>query len=264
MGRLHSEYSVEHTREQEGPQDLVPPSPGDETPPEVDEGEEAVEPNEMGEVPAVPMLNPEDVGLVLRHGQVINSFSTGDGSRFDELMKGGQNRLDQGEYFWAEKRFDRALRLTPGHPLASAGLAHSQIGAGLHLTAALTLKTLMGFQPEMIDVRYAPDLLPRQADLDREIKQLQAKLADPATADAAELGFLLAYIGHQTERPELIREGLDAMKRANGDPAFVDLLQRVWLRLRLVATPLLSLLLLLPLFLPSLFSLSSSSLRPTR
>ncbi len=172
-------------------------------------------------------LNFEDVGLVLRHGERVESLASGNQTRFDELMLAGQNKLGTGEYFWAEKRFGRALRFTPGHPLATAGLAHSQIGAGLNLTAALTLKSLLGFQPEMIDVVYDKKLLPKMKDLQKAIEFCQARIDEDQDID--DFGFMLAYLGHQLDRPELIREGLNAMSRANQDLVFLDILTRVWL-----------------------------------
>ena len=201
-----------------GPDLPMPVKPDDAIPGEIDETGEPIDSRE---------LNYDNVGIILKHGQRVDSLATGDQSRFDELMKAGQSKLKEGEYFWAEKRFGRALRFTPGHPLATAGLAHSQIGAGLHLTSALTLKSLLGFQPEMIDVVYDPSLLPKMSDLETTIKELDERIARDEDLD--DYGFLLAYIGHQLDRPDLIRRGLNAMSRANQDLVFTDLLTRIWL-----------------------------------
>ena len=203
---------------EEGQELPVPPKPDDRLPGEIEDSNESADENP---------LNFDDVGLVLRHGERVESMATGNQTRFDELMLAGQNKLMTGEYFWAERRFGRALRFTPGHPLATAGLAHSQIGAGLNLTAALTLKSLLGFQPEMIDVVYDPALLPKMEDLEKAIEFCQARIDEDRDLD--DFGFLLAYIGHQLDRPELIREGLDAMSRANQDLVFLDILTRVWM-----------------------------------
>ncbi|MCH2152937.1 MAG: hypothetical protein MK089_06305 [Phycisphaerales bacterium] len=201
-----------------GPDSLIQNPQEPATPKDVDED---------GSVNTKRVINYQDMGMVLRHGQRVNSLSTGDNTRFEELMKAGQTLLDEGKYFWSEKRFARALRFIPGHPLATAGLAHSQIGAGLNLTAALTLKSLLGFQPEMIDVVYDPTLLPAEADIERSINDLQRRLAQDENID--DYGFLLAYIGHQLDRPELIKQGLDAMKKASQDLVLTDLLRSVWL-----------------------------------
>ena len=201
-----------------GPDLPLPETPDDRLPGEVDETGKPVEERE---------LNYDNVGIILKHGQRVDSLATGDQSRFDELMKAGQSKLKDGEYFWAEKRFGRALRFTPGHPLATAGLAHSQMGAGLHLTAALTLKSLLGFQPEMIDVVYDLSLLPDRSDLENTIREISQRI--DREEDLDDYGFLLAYIGHQLDQPDLIRRGLNAMNRANQDLVFTDLLTRIWL-----------------------------------
>jgi len=168
----------------------------------------------------------KDYGLLLRHGQRVEALATGDGSRFDDLLMAGSQKLAAEDYFWAERRFNRALRFIPGHPLATAGLGHSQLGAGLYLSSALTLQTLLGFQPEMIDVRYDPALLPSQADLDRAVSTMADRLRGDRDLDR--YGFLLAYIGHQIDRQDLVREGLDAMLRGGADKELTALLEEIW------------------------------------
>ncbi len=221
LDRMAEIESLDEEMDQElesGPDLPIPPKPEERIPGQIDDSNSDEDTNP---------LNFDDVGLVLRHGERVDSLASGNRTRFDELMLAGQNKLKSGEYFWAEKRFGRALRFTPGHPLATAGLAHSQIGAGLNLTAALTLKSLLGFQPEMIDVVYDPSLLPRMEDLEDAIDFCQARIDEDQDLD--DFGFLLAYLGHQLDRPELIREGLNAMSRANQDLVFLDILTRVWL-----------------------------------
>lgn len=168
----------------------------------------------------------EDYGLILRHGQRIESFDSGGRGRFNDLIAAAEQRLKQGDYFWAERRFNRALRFIPGHPLATAGMGHAQIGASLYLSAALTLQSLLAFQPEMIDVQYAEDLLPAQEDLHRAISILTARIQGDVDLDR--YGFLLAYIGHQLDRQDLVQAGLDAMRRGGGDPSLTQLLSEVW------------------------------------
>ncbi len=177
-------------------------------------------------VDRLPPMKWKDYGLVLRHGQKLDAFATKDGSRFDDLLMAGSQKLAAEDYFWAERRFNRALWFVPGHPLATAGLGHAQLGAGLYLSSALTLQTLLAFQPEMIDVMYDDELLPAQEDMDRAISTLAARLRGDRDLDR--YGFLLAYIGHQLNRPQLIREGLDAMRRGDADREFRLLLEEVW------------------------------------
>ena len=96
----------------------------------------------------------------------------------------------------------------------------------MYLSSALTLQTLLAFQPEMIDVQYAEHLLPAPADMDRAISILTGRIRREADLDR--YGFLLAYIGHQLGRPSLVTAGLEAMRKANADKSFVDILEQVW------------------------------------
>ena len=171
-------------------------------------------------------LSWEDYGLVLRHGQRIDQFDTGEYGRFNDLIVAAEQRLGSGDYFWAERRFNRALRFIPGHPLATAGMGHAQIGASLYLSAALTLQSLLAFQPEMIDVQYGAGLLPSQKDLDRAVSILTARIQGDVDLDR--YGFLLAYIGHQLDRQDLVQAGLDAMRRGGADRSFTQLLAEIW------------------------------------
>ena len=139
-------------------------------------------------------------------------------------MKSGEQRLADGEYFWAERHFDRALRFTPGHPLAIAGMGHAQIGAGLHVPAALTLRRLLTTNPEMIDVRYERAMLPKRIRLDLAVERLRDLIAR-VERDRQLRGFVLAYIGHQVQDRTLVEEGLGHM----GDEPLRALLDAVWL-----------------------------------
>jgi hypothetical protein len=49
------------------------------------------------------------------------------------------------------------------------------------------------------------------------------------SADRYDFGLVVGYIGYQTDRPDVIREGLAAMRAVRPDDALVQLLQRVWL-----------------------------------
>ena len=173
------------------------------------------------------------ISEALRHGQTLGHYGTDDPTnptdptdptRFNELMKSGGQRLADGQYFWAERHFDRALRFTPGHPLAIAGMGHAQIGAGLHVPAALTLRRLLMTNPVVIDLRYERELLPSRVRLDVAIEQLR-DLIGRVERDRGLRGFVLAYIGHQLEERALITEGLGHMS----DEPFRALLEAVWL-----------------------------------
>lgn len=167
-----------------------------------------------------------DFGLILIHGQQIESLSTGDHSRFDDLVAAGERSLREGEYLRADRRFTRALRFIPGQPLATVGLISSQVGAGLYLSAALTLKSLMVFQPEMIDVQLNEALLPRPQELDRTISILTGRVQKDE--DLHRYGLILAWIGHQLDRDHLVQSGLDAMRRSGRESDFTALLEQIW------------------------------------
>jgi hypothetical protein len=172
-------------------------------------------------------MDIEKLAGPLRHGAQVDRLTDEDETRFQELVAAGEQRLRDGEYFWAERRFDRALRFTPGHPLATAGKGHAQIGAGLYAPAALTLRRLLTQRPEMIDVRYGPDVLPNRVRLNIAVNRLRELLPEPR--DRALYAFLLAYIGYQTDKPDLVEEGLRIMGEASPDDPLHALLVEVWL-----------------------------------
>ena len=169
-----------------------------------------------------------EIAFILKHGQQIEQLASKDQSRFNELVQLAQDKLADGGYFWAERRFDRALRFTPGHPLATAGLGHARIGAGLYLSASLVLQSLLSLQPEMIDVQYAPSLLPPRIELVKAAVTITSRLDEER--DGGTYAFLLAYIGHQLSDREMIQRGLAVFEEREGsrDP-LVRLLKRIWL-----------------------------------
>ena len=197
------------------PAAAIPGLPGVLQPPEPPESPEAGLPQTPAAIAAV--------AAALRHGQVIEHYVSGDQSRFNELLLSAEQKLADGEYFWAERRFGRALRYTPGHPLATAGMAHAQIGAGLFVPAALTLQQLMRSNPELIDVQFDQSLLPSRIRLDLAITRMR-DLIGRIERDRDLRGFLLAYLGHQLDEPALIAEGLEAMDES----PMRSLLQEIW------------------------------------
>lgn len=165
-------------------------------------------------------------GLILRHGERVQHFSTDREDRFNELMRTAEERLANREYFWSERRFQRALRIIPDHPFGLAGVAHAQLGAGLYLPSAFTLRHLLIKHPEMIDVRYAEALLPDRNRMLRAVRELHQRLKEKIEVDSH--GFLLAYLGHQLDNHELIEEGLAQMASTPSDQTFITLLQSIW------------------------------------
>jgi hypothetical protein len=175
-----------------------------------------------------PLVKPELTGA-LKHGIRVDQLSTAMQGRFNELLESAEKSLSEGDYFLAERRFERALRLVPGHPMATVGMAHAQLGAGLYLSASLTLRTLMEAQPEMIDVTYAPHLLPTTERLNAAVEAVRTRMAEAQPRDQANYGFLLAYIGHQSQDDALLREGLNTMRQADAQNALLPVLEQIWL-----------------------------------
>jgi hypothetical protein len=178
-----------------------------------------------------PPLAIEEFGTLLRHGERIEKLSATDQDRFNEIMADAERKLRDGDYFLAERRFERALRFTPGHPMATVGAAHAQIGAGLHLSAAFSLRSLFTRNPEMIDVTYGPDLLPAKPRLDAALQRIDDEFHDPNVAprDRANYAFLMAYIGHQTADRHLVDRGLDLMAQYDSNSELPGLLKSIWL-----------------------------------
>jgi len=170
----------------------------------------------------------DEIGDILRHGERITQLAGVDSTRFNELLRLGELKLASREYFLAERRFKQALQFIPGHPFATAGLGHSNIGSGMYLSAALVLQSLLSLQPEMIDVEYESYLLPPRLELVRAAVTIQARLDQER--DGGTYAFLLAYIGHQLHDVEMVEQGLETLERRTGDTdPLVRLLKSIWL-----------------------------------
>jgi tetratricopeptide (TPR) repeat protein len=167
-------------------------------------------------------------GEALRHGTTVHDLTPGERARVDELVRDGQQLIASGDYFRAERCFDQALELNPDNPLLFAGLAHCQIGAGLHLSAALTLRTLFSNHPEMIDTRYDRALLPNETRLRLAVENLRKRANGGQDADA--YGLALAYIGHQLSDDKLVADGLAAVKGTIENDLLNQLLNQIWLK----------------------------------
>ncbi len=166
-------------------------------------------------------------GEALRHGTTVRDLTPGERSRVDELVRNGQQLIASGDYFRAERCFDQALELNPDNPLLFAGLAHCQLGAGLHLSAALTLRTLFSNHPEMIDTRYERSLLPNETRMRLAIETLRKRITSGQDADG--YGLALAYLGHQLDEKALVTEGLAAVKGTIENDLLNQLLNQIWL-----------------------------------
>lgn len=215
-----------------GDERAIPPSPLDRQSPTQRPGDvrSPDRPSPGGATPPAKVprkRSASEMADVLRHGQRVERLSSDQNDRFNELLSTGETRLREADYFVAERTFDRALRFSPDHPMAMAGMGHAQLGGGLYLSAALTLRTLLTEHPEMIDAMFAADLLPSRERLNSIVKMLKTKLEEPS--DQASYGFLLAYIGHQLADRSMMQQGITAMAPADTKDDFVALLRELWL-----------------------------------
>ncbi len=179
----------------------------------------------------------DDLAFILRHGRKLQSLVPEDSSAIKDMMELGAMSMTRGEFFRAEERYASVLAVLPNNAGAMAGVANAQMGAGLSVSAALTLRKLFAMHPEMIDTHLGTEILPptdrMEAALAAARERLSAANAPNASAelqsDRFDFGLVISYIGFQTDRSEIIREGLDAMRQARPDDAMLGLLQRIWL-----------------------------------
>ena len=164
---------------------------------------------------------------IIRNGGQIESFVAGQSGRIADLMKRGEDLLARGAFFDAEARFDHVLDINPGNPLALLGRANAQLGAGLFLSSALSLRKLFGNYPEITGTRLAPRLLPNRTRLIFAKSKLSGRIE--RGRDLSSYGICLAYVGWLLEEPETVEEGLALMKGNPEDQALAYLLSQVWL-----------------------------------
>ena len=164
---------------------------------------------------------------IIRNAGDIGSFSEGQSGRIGQLMAQAEARLEEGDFFDAESRFDRVLRINPGNPLALYGRANAQLGAGLYLSSALSLRKLFTAYPELIGSDLAPQYLPSETRLRLSLSRLRQRFE--RGSDLPSYGLCFAYVGHLLGDSEVIEEGLAHMVGPESDQILAELLRRVWL-----------------------------------
>ena len=172
-------------------------------------------------------LTVDDYVVLLKHGQRVDRLSDAEQARVKELTDLAEMALKRGGYFDSEQRFDLALTLDPNNALAKAGVAHSQIGAGLLGSAALSLRSLLTSHPELIDARYGEGLLPPPARLREVLAKAEAR--SPDSSDAGDIGLLIAYLGHHLDDRAAMEEGLKRLQAQPTDAELARLLRGIWL-----------------------------------
>jgi hypothetical protein len=210
------------------PDPTVPPTPANDTSPEGTPSPTRPETPEEKEARERERRTQEikEAANVLNHGTTVRDLSPGDRARVDELVRDAQRSIASSEFFKAERLFNQALLINPDNPLLIAGLANTQIGAGLYLSSALALRTLFADFPEMIDVRYDAKLLPSETRLRLAVDTLRARLDGK---DGDSYGLMLAYIGHQLGEETMVAEGLAKMTGSIENDLMREFLTDVWL-----------------------------------
>jgi hypothetical protein len=153
---------------------------------------------------------PETIDMLRRAGQVDQLAPPG----FDAYsvhMESAQQHMAAGRFFDAEERFTAALSARPGDPMAAIGRVHSELGAGMFLSASINLRDLLVANPELAAVRYGPELLPSPERMQGVAERL-TELIQSRPAQARENGMLLAYVGYQSRAPQLVARGLQTME----------------------------------------------------
>jgi hypothetical protein len=183
-----------------------------------------------GAAPAVTTLKPltlDETLLILRHGTKLERLDSGSKDAMDRLLRLGSDFMGTRRYFRAEDAFRTASIIAPSSPLPLLGLASAQVGCGVQLAAAITLRRLLTDFPEMIDVRLAPNL---QCDPQRmrDVAQQCVRFGRDS-ANASDFGLVAAWSGHQLGDRALVESGLSLMDPASTKDPFVETLRAVWL-----------------------------------
>lgn len=181
-------------------------------------------------------------------GEPARDFVAPDiGGVYAEHMRMGQEAFAAERYFDAEARFAQALSIRSNDVSAQLARIHAQLGAGMYLSAALNLRTLMFEQPAIVSARFDASLLPEGERLSEIVSALREGVAEgemdsPGAGSlrrARASGLLLAYLGVQTADEKLVNEGIRAARRAidragadepenRSDQRLLDLIEAVW------------------------------------
>jgi len=172
-------------------------------------------------------LTLEETLLILRHGTKVERLDSGSKDAMDRLLRLGSDFMVSRRYFRAEDAFRTASIIAPASPMPLLGLASAQVGGGVQLAAAITLRRLLTDFPEMIDVRLAPNL---QCDPGRmrNVAQQCVRFGKDSM-NASDFGLVAAWCGHQLGDRSLVESGLALMESASANDPFVQALRALWL-----------------------------------
>jgi len=182
-----------------------------------------------------------DVAWLRPTAPLMKSYVTVDRSPTDLYsihMDAGQKLAVAERFFDAEERFAKALTARQGDPTAQVARIHAQTMAGMFVSAAVNLRTLIITHPEVVGIQFDESLLPRggrtaaiKGQCRTIIERVRAGNTDRFTRDT---GLVLAYLGYLTQDREARIDGLWALsadaKSVDGqsDQRLAAFLEKVW------------------------------------
>ena len=173
-------------------------------------------------------LTGDEAYLMLAHGQTMSQLDGGTKEALDTMLRAGDESMRSKHYLTAERAFISGALIATSNPLPIAGLANSQVAAGLQISAAMTLRRLFMTWPEMIDTKYSLDILGSKERL-QEIAADSLKMSE-GSKYATDYGLVAAYIGHQLGDSTLMEKGLTIMALNPNEQGLIDALRVIWMR----------------------------------
>jgi hypothetical protein len=173
-------------------------------------------------------LTGDEAYLILAHGQTMSELTGGTKEALDTMLRAGDESMRSKHYLTAERAFISGSLIASSNPLPIAGMANSQVAAGLQISAAMTLRRLFMTWPEMIDTKYSLDILGSEARL-QEIAADSLQMSE-GSKYATDYGLVAAYIGHQLGDSTLMEKGLTIMALNPSEKGLVDALRVIWMR----------------------------------
>jgi len=173
-------------------------------------------------------LTADEAYLLMAHGQTMSQLDGGTKEALDVMLQAGEQSMRAKRYLSAEREFITGALIAPANPLPVAGMANSEVAAGLQIAASISIRRLFQNWPEMIDTRYGLDILGSEERL-RKIGEESITLAE-GSKYAADYGLVGAYVGHQLGDRSLVERGLEIMARNQQETTLVQALRVIWLR----------------------------------
>ncbi len=176
-----------------------------------------------------PLMIPAIDALARIELPALTSYAGTTQSRFDQKMAAGQSAIIAGKYFDAEQHFGLALAFVPNHPLAQAGRIHAQLGSGLYRSATFNLRSLFTDHPEIISVRYDPQLLPDSKRLEKLLTDLETPTDSTTDSTFPDAALLRAYVAWLLDRPDVLVGALQMMQDDSPSDTLLPRVQAAWL-----------------------------------